>query len=216
MLYVAKGSEEVKKYLIFIMCFAVLLLTGCFRSPLLPDTDGRVNQMPGAYTSARRGSPLVTGTWNNNVFTNDWTRMSFVLPDGFVNREDVIRRVPQHFVNDFVIWHEELDIIIVLSLIDVTQGEDQYLTAEDFLNNRKIEDTHGTYYDEFGQMSIGEWDYTVMRGQGAGQGQNEATTIIIYTHRFVGTMIEFVVIFPHHIEEAEIIVNEFLNSIEQG
>jgi len=206
----------VKKYFIFIMCFVILLLTGCFGSPLLPDIDGRENQMQGAYTSARRGSPLLTGTWSNNVFTNDWTRMSFVLPNGFANREDLIREVPRRYVNDFVIWHEELDIIIVLSLIDVTQGEDQFLTAEDFLNNRKTEDTQGAYNDEFGQLLIGEWDYIVMRGQGLKQGQNEATTIIIYTHRFVGTMIEFVVTFPHHSEEAEIIVTEFLNSIEQG
>jgi len=191
------------------------MLTGCFGSPLLPDIDGRENQMQGAITSALRGSPLLPGTWNNNVFTNDWTKMSFVLPDGFVNREDIVRGVPRHFVNDFVIWHEELDIIIILSLIDVSHGEDQFLTAEDFLNNRKAEDTHGTYNDEFGQMLVGQWDYIVMRGQGVRQGQNEATTIIIYTHRFVGTMIEFVVTFPHRIEEADIVVTDFLNSIEQ-
>jgi len=213
-----KGNGKVKKYFILIMCLCVfiILLAGCFRSPLLPDIDGRVNQMPGALTSARRGSPMLTGTWNNNVFTNDWTRMTFVLPDGFVNRKDLIREAPRHFVNDFVIWHEQLDIIIILSLIDVTQGEDQYLTAEDFLNNRKTEDTHGTYSDEFEHVSIGEWDYIVMPGQGVNQGQNEEMTIIIYTHRFVGTMIEFVVTFPHDLEEAEIIVADFLNSIEQG
>ena len=132
------------------------------------------------------------------------------------NGEDFIRKASRHFVNDFVIWHEELDIIIILSLIDVTQGEDQYLTAEDFLNNRKTEDTHGTYSDEFEQVQIGEWDYTIMRGQGVTQGQNEAMTIIIYTYRFVGTMIEFVATFPHDLEEAEILVADFLNSIEQG
>jgi len=200
------------------MCFFIILLAGCFsfRSPLLPDTDGRENQMQGALTSAQRGSPLITGTWNNDVFTNSWTRMSFVLPDGFVNREDLIRRAPRHFANDFIIWHEELDIIIILSLIDVTQGEDQYLTAEDFLNNRKIEDIHGTYSDDFEQVQIGIWDYTIMRGEGVNQGQNEEMTIIIYTHRFVGTMIEFVATFPHDLEEAEIIVADFLNSIEQG
>jgi len=208
----------VKKYFILIMCFIIILLAGCFsfRSPLLPDTDGRENQMQGALTSAQRGSPLITGTWNNDVFTNSWTRMSFVLPDGFVNREDLIRRAPRHFANDFIIWHEELDIIIILSLIDVTQGEDQYLTAEDFLNNRKIEDIHGTYSDDFEQVQIGIWDYTIMRGEGVNQGQNEEMTIIIYTHRFVGTMIEFVATFPRDLEEAEILVADFLNSIEQG
>jgi len=214
-----KGNGKVKKYFILIMCMCVfiILLAGCFRSPLLPDIDGRVNQMPGALTSARRGSPMLTGTWNNNVFTNDWTRMTFVLPDGFVNREDLIREAPRHFVNEFVILHEQLGIIIILSLIDVTQGEDQYLTAEDFLNNRKTEDTHGSYSDEFGQMQIGAWDYIIMRGQGVQQGQNETTAIIIYTHRFVGTMVEFVVTFPQQVEEeAEIIIADFLNSIEQG
>jgi len=211
-----KGNGEVKKFFSIIMCFFIIFLAGCFRYPLLPDIDGRENQMHGALTSAQRGSPLLTGTWNNNVFTNDWTRMTFVIPDGFVNREDLKRGEPRHFVNDFVIWHEELGIVIILSLIDVTQGEDQYLTAEDFLNNRKTEDTHGTYSDEFGQVLIGEWDYKIMRGQGEKQGQNEAVTIIIYTYRFVGTMIEFVVTFTHHTEEAEIIVADFLNSIEQG
>jgi len=204
------------KYFIFIMCFAVLLLSGCDGDPLLPDADERENQMQGALTSAMRGSPLVRGTWSDDVFTNNWTRMSFVLPDGFVNREDLVGGVPRHFADDFVIWHEELEIIIVLSMIDVTQGEDQFLTAEDFLNIRKTADTHGTYSDEFEQLLIGEWDYVVMRGHGLRHGDDELTTIIIHTYRFVGTMIEFVVTFPHNSEEAEIIVTEFLYSIEQG
>ena len=65
-------------------------------------------------------------------------------------------------------------------------------------------------------VNIGVWDYTIMRGQGITQGQNDEMTIIIYTYRFVGTMIEFVVTFPHDLEEAEILVTDFFNSIEQG
>jgi len=197
-----------KSIAVLIILLSTITLYGCF------DIDPRFP------VSSVLGSPLVTGKWEGDTFTNEWTGFTVTLPPGFwVSVFE--QRIQGEYALDFLLYHDDYpDIVISLSYFDVTQGERREHSAEDYLNLSKAglmnsPDRDFTFNEGFGAATIARWDYAVMSGTFVNVNDDPQTVYNIdrYAHRWVGTMVVFVAMYA---DESESIVNDFLSSIEQA
>lgn len=82
-------------------------------------------------------SNIVTGSWNGDVFTNIWSNITFKLPADFdVMKSEELDAIPGH-VNDFLLLHNDQKTSISLSYVDLSYGNDQELTEEEYLDTIK-------------------------------------------------------------------------------
>jgi len=172
----------------------------------------------GCLGMINRGSPLVTGEWDGDVFTNEWTNITFELPQGFhiVSTDEF--DMGRSEVYDFLIRKDDdMEVSIALFYIDVTFGEQAEHTAEDYLNIMREQLAHSrhtfTFADEFEHETIAGKEYAVMRSVVA-VNADPADTFLQdgYAHRFVNTMI---VILTTYAEDTRVYIDEFISSIEQ-
>lgn len=193
-----------------ILCSA-LMLCGCFF--LHPRYDPK---MP---VSSVLGSPLVTGKWDDDVFLNEWTGISFTLPPGFWAEEEQTK-IQGEYANDFLLYHDDYpDIVISLSYFDVTQGERREHTAEDYLNSsrRSLENNaigrEFNFKDKLTTATIAGWEYVKMSGVFVNTEDETQTEYNIdrYAYRWVGTMVVVVAMYD---KENIGIVKDFLSSVE--
>ena len=161
-------------------------------------------------------SPLVTGELNGDIFTNEWTNITFELPAGFRSASrDEFDSVRGH-ATDFILMKGDYDTLISLTYIDVSAERYRNDTAEDYLNITKEQLSNSqhrnyTFADGFEFKMIGDWEYTVMRTEFT---YKENPAEIMYqdgcAYRFVNTMVVFIAVYS---EEERISVDSFFASI---
>jgi len=163
-------------------------------------------------------SPLVTGTWNDGVFTNSWADITFELPLGFqVIPPNELRPVPGQR-NDFTLINDDYSVVISLTYVNASSGDSRNYTEGDYLNivREQLENSLSrtyTFSDDFDSATIAGKEYSVMRATFI---NNDNPTEVIYqdgyAHRFVGTMIVFITVYSDNIRDS---VDSFLASIKQ-
>ncbi|MCL2368094.1 MAG: hypothetical protein FWC72_03785 [Oscillospiraceae bacterium] len=186
------------KFLGALLLLLLLLLTvsGCIPTPFV------------------RGSPLVTGTWDGNTFTNQWTHITFELPAGF-------SALPRHArergrVDDFSIRSEYPRIVIGMDYIDVAHGTASGYTAEYYLgiiqgSLLRSETRNFTFSEDFEYVTIAGREYTIMRGAYTYKDDPaDGAFHDVYAHRFVNTMMILITVYE---DGAADIVDAFLASI---
>ena len=162
-------------------------------------------------------SPLVTGQWESDTFTNRWTDITFELPAGFrVLPIDEYTAPGQR--NDFTLVNEDYTAVISLTYIDVSSGKAQNHTPEDYLNivREQLADSPNrvyTFSESFESAVIAGREYVVMRAEFVNN-DNPAEVVFQdgYAHRFVNTMLVFITTYS---EETRDTVDLFLSSIRQ-
>jgi len=190
---------KLRKYMMTVLLLlTVFLISGCLGRPVAT-------------------SPIVAGKWNEGIFTNTWSNITFQLPAGF-NVVTQATSVPQQ-VSDFTIANDDNSIIVSLTYIDVSSGDSRDYSAEDYLNMVKEQLAQNpnrtrTFQENFESMTIAGREYAVMRTTFFNN--DNPTNVILqdgYAHRFHNTMILFLTIYP---EDAKDFVESFLESIEQA
>jgi hypothetical protein len=192
---------------VVVVLLSIIMLTGCF------NIDFRFP------VSSVLGSPLVTGKWDGDTFTNEWSGFTVTLPPGFWV-SDYEERIRGEYALDFLLYHYDYpEIVISLSYFDVTQGERREHSAEDYLNLSKVGLVNSpgrdfAFNEHLGSATIAEWEYVVMSGTFVNINNDPQAVFNIdrYAHRWVGTMIVIVAMYA---DESESIVKDFLSSIEQ-
>jgi len=207
----AKGGAKSAARRSFTKTVAVLLvlcniamITGCFLNPHMP-------------ISRVIGSPLVTGKWDGETFTNEWTGITFDLPTGFTVSDDN-STVRGYYAEDFMIFSKDLEVVISLTYHDVTRGDKLDHTAEDYLDitRQQLQESPTKTYsfrEPYENATIAEWDYVLVRGE---LFNNDDPTKVFsvdgYAHRFVGTMMVFIAVYR---DDSKDIVRDFLGSLER-
>ena len=163
-------------------------------------------------------SPLLTGAWEDEIFYNTWTHMSFELPQGFVVQPLLHTNRASGTVDDFRIRNDCIGIDISLKLIDVARGEMRDKTAEDYLNyihSIMINSQAGTFTfnNDFEHIFIAGRDYAIMRGSLVNEEINMNVRYDFYAHRFVNTMMVFTVVYSCNCLSDDIY--SFFNSINR-
>jgi len=186
-----------------ILCCA-MVLGGCFLNPNTP-------------ISSVLPSPLVTGKWDGDTFTNEWAGITFELPSGFSVSDDK-SSVRGNYAEDFMIFNREFDVVISLTYHDVTRGDKLSHTAEDYLDITK-EQLSGsptktyTFMEPYDNATIAEREYVLLHGE---LFNNDDPTRVYsmdgYAHRFVGTMMVFIAVYR---DDSKDVVTDFLGSLER-
>jgi len=180
------------------------MLSGCFLNP---------------HTSISKviGSPLVTGKWDGDTFTNEWTGITFKLPPGFSVSEGNGSAYGT-YAEDFMIFSKDLDVVISLTYHDVTSAENLSHTAEDYLDTTKQQLSGSqtktyTFEEPYDNATIAEREYVLLHGE---LFNNDDPTKVLnmdgYAHRFVGTMMVFIAVYR---DDSKDVVNDFLGSMER-
>ena len=201
---VAKRLSTKTVAALLVLCSATMLLTGCFLYPRMP-------------VSRAIGSPMVTGNWDGDIFTNEWTGITFELPPGFSVFENS-SSAPGSFAEDFMIFNKDLEVVISLTYHDVARGEKQKHSAEDYLDITR-EQLAGsttktyTFAEPYENATIAEREYVLMSGE---LFNNDDPTKVLnmdgYAHRFVGTMMVFIAVYR---DDSKGVVTDFLGSLER-
>jgi len=159
------------------------------------------------------GSPLVTGTWDGDTFTNQWTHITFELPSGF---EVLSRDRGPGWVDDFTIMNDDARVVIGLTYTDISHRDFDEYTAEDYLGiiRESLLDSQSrdfTFANDFELVTIAGREYVLMRGAYTYKDNpTEGAFHDIYAHRFVNTMMIFIAVYD---EDARETVDAFLSSI---
>jgi len=165
------------------------------------------------FTSCRRGSPLRTGSWNDDIFTNTWTNITFELPAEFWAVDSPGDTFGQ--VTDFHLIHDAGGTSISMTYIDVTSQND---TAEDYLNMMREQMANHSgrtrlFPDYFESTTIAGREFLVMRTKFfQDDNPNEIFFQDAYVHRFVGTMLLLLITFSSDTADS---VASFTSSIHQ-
>ena len=157
------------------------------------------------------GSPLVTGKWDGDVFTNEWTRITFELPSGFSKSDGA--NLPRGLKNDFTVANEDNSVLISLTYFDVSKNND---TAEDYLSSTRAQladspNKSYTFQENSESMTIAGNEYAVMRSQFFFD--DNPTKVFHqdgYSYRFVNTMMVFIAVYTDDTKDS---VDSFLASI---
>ena len=163
-------------------------------------------------TGCERGSPLRTGDWDGNIFTNTWTNITFELPAEFWVVDSPSATFGQ--VTDFHLMHDAGGTNISMTYIDVTSQDG---TAEDYLNMMKEQMANHAgrtriFPDNFESTTIAGREFLVMRTRFfQDDNPNEIFFQDAYVYRFVGTMLLLLVTFSSDTMDS---VSTFTSSIQ--
>ena len=163
-------------------------------------------------------SPLVTGKWKGNTFTNEWTDITFEQPHGFhVLRPESMRL--SGWVQDFMIKNEVDSTVISLKYTDISHKNFVNYTAEDYVSKiiqkslLNSTSRNFTFSDSFERKTIAGREFAVMRGAYTYKDNPSAgASYDIYAWRYVRTMVVFIAVYGEGEGDA---VDSFLSSISQ-
>ena len=164
---------------------------------------------------------ITTGNWKENVFTNVWSDISFTMPSSFesVDVKELGAPIPGH-VYDFFVNDENQKSGITLYYVDLTYGQQQNLSLEDYLNEVKsglLNSPNKDYIfaNGFSSAVIAGEDYLVLRSNYSFKGSAEKETYYQdgYARKIDDAMIIFLTVYS---EETKETIDLFLSSISKA
>jgi len=180
---------------------AVLALSGCV---IFLGGDG----LPLSH------SPLARGVWHGDRFENEWTGMYLYMPLGFHSLlpQSSERRVAPMVteevrgVEDFFIANEDFTVIIAMHMLDVSRGHLRGYSAEDYLNGvwGELQENPDRIRNrgDFETAYVAGRQYVLMRSDFADAETPEYIRFQdSYAHRWVNTMLIFIVTYDYGYEE---------------
>ena len=191
------GKQKRNCFTVFVILCSLLFCTACF--------------------SATQRSPLVTGKWDGNTFTNEWSNIMFELPEGFIVMPfDSSMEVPLQMVTDFSIAAEDNSVIFSLTYYNVGSGEVRDDTAEDYFEKTKEQlagnpNRTRVFSEGYETAVIAGEEYVVMRSEYVDHhNPTEVHYQDGYARRWVNTMVVFMAV---HSDETRESVDSFFSSI---
>ena len=113
-------------------------------------------------------SNIVVGEWNDNIFTNAWSNVTFELPSDYkVQPDSELGFVPGQ-KTDFFLVRDDQTANISLIYVNLYYGSQQELTAEEYLNivKKQLAESKNKNYDfasDFESVVIAGEEYLVLR-----------------------------------------------------
>lgn len=163
-----------------------------------------------------RRSPFVMGTWDGDVFTNEWTEITFEMPAGFKALATDAINLPYGQVADFQLLSDDGKTALALYYVDASFEETRDDTAEDYFNTTKEELAASTERDYILQENyedavIAGEEYLVMRAEYTDHDNpSEVVFQDAYARRWVDTMVLFLAVYSADTKD---IVDSLLASI---
>ena len=140
---------------LFVSCF-LFVVSGCTHFLQAPDS------------LIQSGGGIQAGEWTGDTFTNSWSNITFTLPSELQSQDpNALGLTPGH-TNDLYLRNDDQTAIITLMYIDQSQGAEQKMMPEDYLNIVKQQLTNSknknyTFPESFETAIIAGEEYVVMR-----------------------------------------------------
>jgi len=164
-------------------------------------------------------SNIITGEWNDNIFTNTWSNITFELPFTYeAIHLNELGSIPGQ-TNDFFLLNEDQTANITVMYVDLLYQNQQNLSTEEYLNTVKQQLANSKNKDynfasNFENVFIAEEEYLMLHSEFyfkefSTEGTNYQDG---YARKFDNAIIVFLVCYS---DETKDYVDSFLSSIKR-